>query len=131
MGEIADFLECPDHCLPVTSMVVGWPAEAPPQRDRLPGTAWIHDERYRRPTPADIDAHYAERERRGRERYLALGPEMARGGPSTASPRWRSSTPARSSTTPTSSRRTRRHWRRCCASAGSGAERALRYFGKT
>jgi isoquinoline 1-oxidoreductase beta subunit len=74
---IADFLDCPDHCLPVTSMVVGWPAEAPPQRDRLPGTAWIHDERYQRPTPADIDAHFAERERRGRERYLALGPEMA------------------------------------------------------
>ena len=58
-------------------MVVGWPAEAPPQRDRLPGTAWIHSERYQRPTPADIDAHFAERERRGRERYLALGPEMA------------------------------------------------------
>lgn len=77
MGAIAEFLECPDHCLPVTSMVVGWPAEAPPQRDRLPGTAWIHDERYRRPTPADIDAHYAERERRGRERYLSLSAEMA------------------------------------------------------
>jgi len=77
MEQIADFLDCPDHCLPVTSMVVGWPAEAPPQRDRLPGTAWIHSERYQRPTPADIDAHFAERERRGRERYLALGPEMA------------------------------------------------------
>jgi hypothetical protein len=56
---------------------VGWPAEAPPQRDRLPGTAWIHSERYQLPTPTDIDAHFAERERRGRERYLALGPEMA------------------------------------------------------
>lgn len=77
MEQIADFLGCPDHCLPVTSMVVGWPAEAPPQRDRLPGTAWIHTERYQRPAPADIDAHFAERERRGRERYLALGPEMA------------------------------------------------------
>ena len=77
MEQIADYLDCPDHCLPVTSMVVGWPAEAPPQRDRLPGTAWIHDERYQRPTPADIDAHFAVRERRGRERYLALGPKMA------------------------------------------------------
>ena len=77
MEQIADHLDCPDHCLPVTSMVVGWPAEAPPQRDRLPGTAWIHSERYQHPTPADIDAHFAERERRGRERYLALGPEMA------------------------------------------------------
>lgn len=77
MRGIADFLECPDHCLPVTSLVVGWPAEAPAQRDRLPGAAWIHDERYQRPTPADIDAGFAERERRGRERYLSMGPEMA------------------------------------------------------
>jgi nitroreductase len=77
MREIADFLECPENCLPVTSMVVGWPAEAPAQRDRLPPAAWIHDERYQRPTAADIDGHFSERERRGRERYLASGPEMA------------------------------------------------------
>jgi len=77
MREIADFLECPENCLPVTSMVVGWPAEAPAQRDRLPPAAWIHDERYQRPTADDIDARFGERERRGRERYLALGPEMA------------------------------------------------------
>jgi nitroreductase len=77
MGAIAEFLDCPDHCLPVTSLVVGWPAEAPAQRDRLPGQAWIHNERYQRPTPDTIDADFTERERRGRERYLALGPEMA------------------------------------------------------
>jgi len=77
MGAIADFLELPDHCLPVTSLVVGWPAEQPPQRDRLPGAAWIHAERYQRPTPGDIDRHFGERERRGRERYLSLSPEMA------------------------------------------------------
>ncbi len=77
MGAIADFLELPDHCLPVTSLVVGWPAEQPPQRDRLPGAAWIHEERYHRPTPADIAANFALREARGRERYLQLGPEMA------------------------------------------------------
>jgi nitroreductase len=77
MGAIADFLECPANCLPVTSIVVGWPAEAPAQRDRLPGAAWIHEERYQRPSAAQIDEQYAQRERRGRERYLALGPEMA------------------------------------------------------
>jgi nitroreductase len=75
MREIAEFLECPENCLPVTSMVVGWPDEAPAQRDRLPPAAWIHDERYQRPTPADIDAHFGERERRGWERYRAMGPE--------------------------------------------------------
>lgn len=75
MGELAAFLECPENCLPVTSMVVGWPDEAPSQRDRLPPAAWIHDERYHRPTGADIDAHFGERERRGWERYRAMGPE--------------------------------------------------------
>lgn len=77
MGAIADFLDLPANCLPVTSLVVGWPDEAPAQRDRLPAQAWIHDERYRRPSDADIDTHFAERDRRGRERYLAMGPEMA------------------------------------------------------
>ncbi|MBX3634701.1 MAG: nitroreductase family protein [Rubrivivax sp.] len=78
MREIADELQCPPNCLPVTSLVVGWPAEAPAQRDRLPAAAWIHDETYRRPTPAQIDERFAERERRGWERYRALGPEMIR-----------------------------------------------------
>jgi nitroreductase len=76
MQALAHFLEMPANCLPVTSMVVGWPAEAPAQRDRLPGAAWIHNERYQPPTPADIDARFAERERRGRERYLSMGAEM-------------------------------------------------------
>jgi len=76
MRAIADFLEMPPNCLPVTSMVVGWPAEKVAQRDRLPPAAWIHDERYQRPTPADIDARFSERERRGWDRYRAMGPEM-------------------------------------------------------
>lgn len=78
MAEIAEFLELPDHCVPVTSMVVGWPAEAPAQRDRLPGSSWIHDERYRRPDDAALEAGFADRERSGRERYLAMGEGMAR-----------------------------------------------------
>jgi nitroreductase len=78
MRELADFLECPDHCLPVTSLVVGWPAEAPPPRDRLPAEAWIHAERYQRPTSDDIDRRFAQREERGRQRYLDSSPEMAR-----------------------------------------------------
>ncbi len=77
MRGITDLLQLPPHCLPVTSLVVGWPAEAPAQRDRLPPVAWIHEERYQRPTPADIDTRFAEREERGRARYLAMGPEMA------------------------------------------------------
>jgi len=78
MGGIADFLELPGNCLPVTSMVVGWPAEAPAQRDRLPPAAWLHDEVYQRPTPADIDARFGERERRGWARYRAMGDDVIR-----------------------------------------------------
>jgi nitroreductase len=77
MGEIADFLGCPDHCLPVTSMVVGWPAEAPPQRDRLPASAWIHDERYQPPTAQSIERDFGARDVNGWNRYRSLGPEMA------------------------------------------------------
>ncbi len=78
MGAIAEFLELPGTCLPATSMVVGWPAEAPAPRDRLPGAAWIHDERYHHPSAADIDAHFGERERRGWERYRSMGEDMVR-----------------------------------------------------
>jgi nitroreductase len=78
MGAIADFLQLPENCVPVTSLVVGWPAEAPAQRDRLPPAAWVHDEVYQKPTAADIDAHFGERDRRGWERYRALGEETVR-----------------------------------------------------
>ncbi len=77
MRAIADCLELPANCLPVTTLVVGWPAEAPGQRDRLPPAAWIHEERYRRPSAADIDARFHERERRGRARYMESSPAMA------------------------------------------------------
>lgn len=77
MRAIADYLDLPPNCLPVTSLVVGWPAEAPGQRDRLPPAAWIHEERYQRPSAADIDARFSDRERRGRARYMESSPEMA------------------------------------------------------
>jgi len=71
MRQISDFLLLPDTCVPVTSIVVGYPAEDPPKRDRLPLQAFIHDEYYRRAAPAQLDALYAERERKGWERYMA------------------------------------------------------------
>ncbi len=75
MGEIADFLELPDNVVPVTSLVLGVPAEAPAQRDRLPATAWLHEERYTRPTPESINRDFGEREVRGWERYRSMGEE--------------------------------------------------------
>ena len=76
MRALADFLECPVNVLPVTSMVVGWPAENPAQRDRLPPAAWVHAERYQPPTPASIDANFEVREVNGWNRYRSMGPEM-------------------------------------------------------
>ncbi len=75
MGAIADFLELPDTCLPVTTIVVGHPAEDPEKRDRLPLHAFLHDETYRRPTEAELDAVYEQREIRGWARYMAY-PEL-------------------------------------------------------
>jgi hypothetical protein len=71
MTEIAEFLELPDTCLPVTTIVVGWPAEDPGKRDRLPLAGLVHDERYRVPDAAELDAIYAQREQRGWARYMA------------------------------------------------------------
>ena len=71
MTEIAAFLELPDTCVPVTTIVVGWPAENPAKRDRLPVPALLHDERYREPTGEQIEAIYAQREIRGWQRYMS------------------------------------------------------------
>lgn len=75
MGAIAEFLELPETCIPVTTIVVGYPNEDPAKRDRLPIETLLHDETYHRPTAAELDAGYAERERRGWERYMAM-PEL-------------------------------------------------------
>jgi len=72
LPELVDFLQLPETVVPVTSIVVGWPDEDPPKRDRLPSAALLHDEVYRAPTAAEIDATYAEREVRGWQRYMSM-----------------------------------------------------------
>jgi nitroreductase len=75
MRGIADFLELPETCLPVTSIVAGYPDEDPPKRDRLPLRAFLHEETYRRPDDRELEEIYAEREVRGWARYTA-NPEL-------------------------------------------------------
>ena len=72
MAAIAEFLDLPDTCVPVTTIVVGHPAEDPPKRDRLPLPAFLHEETYRHPTTEALEATYAEREVRGWERYMSM-----------------------------------------------------------
>ncbi|HTI17527.1 MAG TPA: nitroreductase family protein [Trinickia sp.] len=78
MTEIAAFLELPETCVPVTTIVVGYPDETPEKRDRLPLTAFLHDERYRHPDGESIDAIYAERERIAWERWTSNPATLAR-----------------------------------------------------
>ena len=75
MGAIAGFLDLPDTCVPVTAIVVGWPDEDPPKRDRLPLPAFLHDETYQYPTGNELESTYAQREIRGWQRYMDV-PEL-------------------------------------------------------
>jgi hypothetical protein len=75
LEEIADLLELPDTCLPVTTIVVGYPDEDPPKRDRLPLGAFLHDEKYHCPTASELEKIYEQREVRGWARYMA-NPEL-------------------------------------------------------
>jgi nitroreductase len=71
MTEIAELLELPETCVPVTTIVVGYPDEDPAKRDRLPLDAFLHEETYRKPDEPEIEATYREREIRGWERYMS------------------------------------------------------------
>lgn len=59
---IIDALELPELVFPITTITVGWPAEIPPQVDRLPLEAIVHDETYHDYTAEMIDKLYAYKE---------------------------------------------------------------------
>lgn len=59
---IIDSLELPELVFPITTITVGWPAEIPPQVDRLPLEAIVHDEKYHDYTAEMIDKFYAYKE---------------------------------------------------------------------
>lgn len=59
---IIDLLQLPSLVMPVATITVGYPAEIPPQPERLPITGILHEEVYRDYTPEDIDRIYAEKE---------------------------------------------------------------------
>ncbi|WP_034418346.1 nitroreductase family protein [Deinococcus frigens] len=72
MQEIADYLELPETCLPITTIVVGVPDERPDRRERLPMRAYVHDEAYRKPGPSDLEELYRAREESGWQRYMSM-----------------------------------------------------------
>ncbi len=59
---IIDTLQLPQLVMPVATITLGWPDENPPQSDRLPLSAIIHQETYNDYSPVKIDLFYAEKE---------------------------------------------------------------------
>jgi nitroreductase len=70
--EIIDLLDLPPGVFPVTTIVVGYPAEDPALRDRLPLDVIVHQEKYRRLSDDEIRAAHAEREQKAWARYNAI-----------------------------------------------------------
>lgn len=60
--KIVEILELPKAVVPVTTLVMGYPAENPGLTDRLPVQAVLHREKYRNYSERDIDSLYAEKE---------------------------------------------------------------------
>jgi nitroreductase len=62
--KIIEVLHLPKGVVPVTTVTMGWPAEAPPQVDRLPLSAVVHYEIYNDYDKDMIDKIYKEKENR-------------------------------------------------------------------
>jgi nitroreductase len=61
-GKLIEFFGLPDGVVPVTTLVVGYPAGDPGLTDRLPLEAVVHQETYKPWTPDSINSIYAEKE---------------------------------------------------------------------
>jgi len=60
--KIIDILDLPQAVVPVTTLVLGYPANDPGLTDRLPLEAVVHNERYHDYSATDIDRLYIEKE---------------------------------------------------------------------
>mmetsp|Transcript_32730 Transcript_32730/g.97699 ORF Transcript_32730/g.97699 Transcript_32730/m.97699 type:complete len:341 (-) Transcript_32730:174-1196(-) len=65
-------LDLPQQVHAVTSIMVGWPDEAPDERARLPLGPHVHEEVYSPLSDAGVLAHYRDRESEGWARYMQL-----------------------------------------------------------
>lgn len=61
---IIEALHLPKLTMPVATITLGWPAEQPPQTERLPLSAILHREHYEEITSETISRDYAEKEAR-------------------------------------------------------------------
>jgi len=70
-AEIIKMMDLPQGVFPVTALVVGYPAENPALRDRLPLEVMVHQEKYERLSEEQIVATHAQRELKAWARYTA------------------------------------------------------------
>jgi nitroreductase len=69
--QIGAILQLPDNVVPVVGFSLGYPAETPAPRDRLPLAGLVHRETYRPYSDEDIDEIYRERNEKGWKRYMS------------------------------------------------------------
>ena len=67
---IGEILNLPQNVVPVVGFSVGYPAEQPELRDRLPYSGLVHDETYQDYSDSDILGIYKDREHQGWQRYM-------------------------------------------------------------
>ncbi|MCP5099601.1 MAG: NADPH-dependent oxidoreductase [Chloroflexi bacterium] len=70
--QLIEMLDLPKGVFPVTSLVIGHPAETPELRDRLPLELIVHQEKYQRLSDEEIRESHAEREQSAWARYNAI-----------------------------------------------------------
>jgi nitroreductase len=61
--KLVEFFNLPDGVVPVTTLVIGYPAESPGLTDRLPLHGVVHREKYHNYTEKEIDEIYNEKEK--------------------------------------------------------------------
>jgi hypothetical protein len=69
---LIEILDLPKWVFPVTTVVLGYPAEDPAVRDRLPLDLLVHQETYNHLTDQEIRETHAEREKNAWARYNAM-----------------------------------------------------------
>ncbi len=69
---IGRILELPENVVPVAGFSLGWPAEDPAPRDRLPLDGLVHYETYEDYSDERIREIYHDRESKGWERYMDI-----------------------------------------------------------
>ncbi|GAA0358637.1 nitroreductase family protein [Bacillus horti] len=68
--QIGEILNLPPNVVPVVGYSLGYPAENPAPRDRLPKAGLVHYEQYKDYSDEDILEIYKERNEKGWQRYM-------------------------------------------------------------